>query len=241
MDKILNFYDICSNKNPVFRIKDDEVCQILKFSNTNLSNLAAGYNKRLKIWELKRLNTKTSLRPVFDENIFNGPVNIIDWHPNQNYLLAACSTEKKINIYSVKEKIELLSFIFLPNFEDASESNDKLLKCYFIPGNGIIVVKEKRAFIFTTSFNYTEPILDLKFDFDVPVTHFKIMANDRNDQYFVYTDKNNNFKVRLYEFNKNIQDDITIRSFMSSSANIDKERGLIQNRMNSCIKDIEKV
>jgi len=128
--------------NPIFKIKDDDICESLKFASANSSNLASGYNKRLKIWDLKRIqNFKGNLKPFFDEIIFNGIVNILDWHPNQNYLLAGCIREKQIKIYSVKEKVELLLSICLTNFEGLNDSNDKMLKSYFIPGNGIIIVK----------------------------------------------------------------------------------------------------
>jgi WD40 repeat protein len=223
--------------NPIFKIKDDDIVQSLKFSNANFSHLAAGYSKRLKIWDLKRIPNKTNLKPFFDEQIYSGTVNILDWHPTQNYLLTGCSTEKTVKIYSVKEKVELLLSIFLPNFEEANEPNSKMLKSYFIPGNGIIIVKEKRAFIFATQNNYTEAYLDFKFDFEIPVTHFKIMTNNLNNQYFVYTDKENNFIVRLYTINENI-----CKSFVSASVNFEKEnRGLPTSKKNIYAKEVENV
>merc|ERR1712166_1326152 len=79
-----------------------------------------------------------------------------------------------------------------------------LLTCYFIPGNGIIIVKEKKAFIFNSANNYTEFFFEQKIEFEVPVTHFKIMTNNVNNHYFVYTDKDRNFNVRRYCINENL-------------------------------------
>lgn len=223
--------------NPIFKIKDDDVCQSLKFANTNFSNLAAGYNKRLKIWDLKRISNKTNIKPFFEEAIFNGNVDILDWHPTQNFLLAASKTEKIIKILSVKEKVELLLSINLMNFEESNETSENILKCNFIPGNGIIIVKPKRAFIFTTMNNYTEAFLDSKFDFEYPVTNFKTMTNNLNNQYFLYTDKENNFIVRLYTINENM-----CKSFLSSSVTFEKEtRGLPTSKKNIYMKEMENV
>lgn len=201
--------------------------------------MATGYNKRIKIWDLKRVSNKNTLKPFFEDYIFEkGPVDILDWHPLQNILLAGSSTEKLIKIYSVKEKVEFLFKIYLPNFEFANESNDKLLKALFLPGNGLILVKERRAFIFIMVNNFSEAYLDLKFDFENSVTHFKIMTNNLNNQYFVYTDKDNNFVVRLFTVNENI-----CKSFISASVNLDNKdnRGLQANRKNAYAKEIENV
>ena len=50
-------------------------------------------------------------------------------------------------------------------------TNDHLtyiqLSCFFIPGNGIIIVKEKKAYIFNTMNNYTEVYFEQKIEFFV--------------------------------------------------------------------------
>lgn len=220
-------------------LKDDEICQCLKFANANFNYLATAYSKRIKIWDLKRISNKNSLKPIIEECIFHkGPVDILDWHQSQNILLTCSSAEKLIKIYSVKEKMEFLFKLYLPNFEAANESNDKLVKAQFIPNNGLIVVKERKAYIFSILNNFSEAYLDLKFDFEHPITNFKIMTNNLNNQYFVYTDTENNFIVRLYTINEDI-----CKSFISASVNFDNKdnRGIQVSRKNAFTKELEHV
>lgn len=194
--------------------------------------MAVGYYKKLKIFDIKRLiKNKTKLHPIFDKEISKEVINILNWHSSQNFLIAGSSIEKKINIYSVKEKIELLTSIFLPNYEDANESDDKLLDCLFILGNGIIIIKEKKAFIFNSTNNYAEMYLDQIYVFENPVTNFKWMTTNVNNHYFVYTDKIKNFNVRKFEVS-----DIIYNSFIETDLN-----SIQPSKISFYFKEIENV
>jgi WD40 repeat protein len=199
-DKVINMYDIRSNKNPVLKIIDDDVCKSMKFSNLNSTYLATGYNNRLKIWDLKKsLNV-----PIFQKKIFQECVDILDWHTTQNHLLAGSKRENLLKIYNLKD--DELNFLMEIKIKENTDNftGNKLIKSYFIPGNSIIAVCERRAYIYHLDFNYSEAILDQVIEFELTITNFKIMTNNLNNHYFVYTDIKNNFTVRMYTFDENL-------------------------------------
>lgn len=193
-DKLIQLYDIRSNKNPVIKIHDDDVCKSMKFSNINCSLLATGYNKRLKIWDLRR----STVHPVLNKIIFKECVDILEWHLTQNLLLTGSKRENLLKIYSVKDgDITNLLEIKIKDMDDAYEISNKLTKCFFIPGNSILAVCEKRAYIYHLGNNFTEVVFDQIIEFPSAITNFRIMTNNLNSHYFIYTDKENNFTARL--------------------------------------------
>ena len=109
-ENVINLYDLRSNKNPVIRIIDDDVCRSIKFSNLNGTYLATGYNNKIKIWDVR----KSNISPILQKKIFSESVDILDWHATQNHLLTGSKRENLLKIFNIKDdEINLLLLIIL--------------------------------------------------------------------------------------------------------------------------------
>ena len=99
-DKVINLYDtkFLQNRNPILKILDDDVVKSIKFAYVNNTYLATGYDKRIKIWDIK----KTTTKPIIEKKIFDGAVDILDWHTIQNNILCGCKQENLIKIFTEK-------------------------------------------------------------------------------------------------------------------------------------------
>jgi WD40 repeat protein len=215
-DKVINLYDIRSHRNPVHRLKDDDVCRAMKFSNVNPSNFATGYDKRIKIWDFR----KSMSHPVLQKIIFQHSVDIIDWHSTQNHLLAGSKRENLLKIFNVKEnELIFLMEVKIKDPNENFENSNKLIKSYFIPGNSVIAVCERKALIYHLDFNYSEVSLDQIIEFDNIITNFKTMTNNLNNHYFVYSDIKNNFTTRNYTF----QETSASKSMIANSITFEKK------------------
>jgi WD40 repeat protein len=215
-DKVINLYDIRSHRNPVHRLKDDDICKSMKFSNVNPSNFATGYDKRIKIWDFRKSMTS----PVLQKVIFQHCVDIIDWHSTQNHLLAGSKRENLLKIFNVKEnELNFLMEVKIKDPQDNFENSNKLIKSYFIPGNSVIAICERKAFIYHLDFNYSEVNLDQIIEFDNIITNFRSMTNNLNNHYFVYTDIKNNFTARMYTF----QESLPTKSMIANTITFDKK------------------
>jgi WD40 repeat protein len=215
-DKVINLYDIRSHRNPVHRVKDDDICKSMKFSNTNPTNFATGYEKRIKIWDFK----KSMTHPVLQKQIFQHSVDIIDWHSSMNHLLAGSKRENLLKIFSVKEnELNFLMEIKIKDPTENFENSNRLIKSYFIPGNSVIAVCERKALIYHLDFNYSEVNLDQVIEFENIIVNFKSMTNNLNNHYFVYSDIKNNFTTRMYTFSE-----ITLnKSMIANSITFEKK------------------
>jgi WD40 repeat protein len=215
-DKVINLYDIRSHRNPVHRLKDDDVCKAMRFSNVNPSNFATGYDKRVKIWDFR----KSMTHPVLQKVIFQHSVDILDWHSTQNHLLAGSKRENLLKIFNVKDnELIFLMEVRIKDPNDNFENSNRLIKSYFIPGNSVIAVMERKAFIYHLDFNYSEVNLDQIIEFDNIITNFKTMTNNLNNHYFVYSDIKNNFTTRQFTFQENTNN----RSMIANSITFEKK------------------
>jgi hypothetical protein len=236
-DKTINLYDIRATRNPVSKILDDDVCKSLKFCISNSSYLATGYDRRLKIWDLK----KSTTTPVIVREIFDGAVDILEWHMTQNFLLCGSRQNNILKIFFVKDSLELIQEIKIKDVDESDQNNpnsQKILKAFFIQGHGVIAICEKKAFIYYLGSSYTDKILDQVVNFDYAITNFKIMTNNLNNHYFIYTDKENHFSVKQYTFDETVWEKKPVQINYNL---LEKDRNFSNHRKLLFMKEIQNI
>lgn len=144
-DKIINFYNVKKNRDPMFFIKEDEQIKSIEFSYTNPNLLAVGYYKKLKIFDLNKVlhairnndnNTKknnTQLKSIYStstvdkHNILRSGLS--DYTDNETNVKAKGIIQKNLdknNINNVTPNNNSLSYNYKIQTNTALKGNTKL-------------------------------------------------------------------------------------------------------------------
>lgn len=117
-DKVINFYDVKYNKNPIFFIKEEEQIKSIEFCYSNPNLIAVGYTRKLKIFDLTDIICKYK---QVEYNSLNSDMNT---NKNINYGLAEYSISDDIDLNLKNKETSFQEGKFIKNSNENKESKE---------------------------------------------------------------------------------------------------------------------